>query len=281
MSQSQATIYEYENTMPISPKIMRSIKRIAAKRRASLYRSRQSPGSKDRRDLGRVVRSYRAANPYQITPSAGRTVTFWRKVQVTRQLNQQTGFASVGRNINFGFSLRNIFGFTDGNYNVSEAVPNASEFQQLFDYYKINAVKMQMFYSKTASTQDGNVGLGMPIMLIANDFDDIAEVMTLQSMNERVGVRYVQFDASSPRGVNHYIKPKPSNVVVQTDLEDGTQTVSTAGVVFGTQWLDCSQSNIVHNGIKIYYDNQGITAGAILGNVSFVFDIEFCFKGYR
>jgi len=239
--------------------------------------------SKDSRDLSSVVRRHKAANPYQIQPSSGRTVTFWRKTEVNIALGQSTGFSAAGNNVNWGFALGRIFGFVNGVFTYSVAVPNASEFQALFDYYKINSVKMQMFFSKNTSEQGstGNSGLGMPVMILANDFDDIQENMSLSAMLERVGARHVQFDASSQRGINHYIKPKPSSVVVQTDITTGSQSTSNAGVVFGTQWLDCASSNIVHNGIKVFYDNQGVTSAATLGNVTFVFDVEYEFKGYR
>lgn len=282
MSQSQATIYEYENTMPISPKIMRSIKRIAAKRRAVLFGKRSSV-SKDRRDLSRVVRSYRAASPYQIQPSAGRTVSFWRKTEVSIALGQVTGFGAAGNNVNWGFALGRIIGFVNGVFLYSLAVPNASEFQALFDYYRIKAVKMTMFFSKNVADMGstGNSAIGLPVMIIANDFDDIQENMALSDMLQRVGARHVQFESSGINGINHYIKPKPSTVVVQTDISTGAQSTSNAGVTFGSQWLDCASSNIVHNGIKVFYDNQGVTTSATLGTVTFVFDVEYEFKGYR
>jgi len=256
-------------------------KTAAARRIQTGYRRYQSRITQDRRDLGNVVRRHRAANPYQIQPSAGRTVTFWRKTEINLSLNQSTGFGGSGTSLNWGFALGRIIGFLNGSFTYAPVVGGASEFQALFDYYKINSVKMQMFYSKTVSETSTTVTTGMPIMIIANDFDDIAESMTLSTMNERVGCRHVQFDASSQRGVTHYIKPKPNSVVVQTDVATGALSTANAGVVFGTQWLDCAQSNIVHNGIKIFYDNQGLTTSVALGNITFVFDVEYVFKGYR
>jgi len=254
----------------------------AAARKIQTWVRRYRPAAgQDQRDLGNVVRSYRKANPYQIQPSAGRTVTFWRKTEINIQLNQLTGFSGSGNNVNFGFSLGRIIGFLNGGFTYAPVVPNASEFQALFDYYKINAVKLQMFFSKTVAELSTTATSGMPLLLIANDFDDIAEAMNLSSMNERVGVRHVQFDASSQRGINHYIKPKPNSVVVQTDVATGALSTANAGVVFGSQWLDTAQSNIVHNGIKIYYDNQGLTTNVVLGNITFIFDVEYVFKGYR
>jgi len=248
-------------------------------RLSKLDRGRRS--STDRRQLSSVLRSYSRANPYQITPSSGRTVSFWRKTQISYSLNQGTGFQAAGNNVNFGFSLGRLVGFTNGTFQISQAMPNSSEFQALFDYYQVRAVKMQIFFSKTNNDQSSGATLGMPMLLICNDFDDIGESMTRDSMMERVGCRHVQFDATNLNGVTHYVKPKPTSVIVATDVTTGVLAASNSGVTFGSQWIDCAQSNIVHNGIKVLYDNQGLTTASVLGNITFVFDVEYAFKGYR
>lgn len=248
--------------------------------RGSYKRRRYTTGGHtDQRQLTAVVRRHRFANPYQIQPSSGRTVSFWRKVEINIALNQSTGF-NGSNNINWGFGLKGVYGYRGGSLFWLPSVPGFSEWQALFDYYKINAVKMNVFFCKNTSDQSGGSTIGMPILLIANDFDDLAEPMTLDLMNQRVGCRHVQFAADQPNGIAHYVKPKPSYIVQQT-ADDGTLTTANAGIPFGTTWLDCAQSNIVHAGIKILYDNQGLTTATALGNVTFVFDIEFCFKGYR
>lgn len=256
-------------------------KSIAARRIQTSYRRRRQPGNTDQRQLAAVVRSYRKANPYQITPSSGRTVTFWRKTQVSVAINQLSGFASTSFNVNWGFTLGRIVGYLGGVFSYSLPVSNAAEFQSLFDYYIIRSVKMQIFYSKTEADFSSGASQAMPLLLLANDFDDIAEPMSLSSMNERVGCRHAQFDGSNTRGINHYIKPKPTSTIVQTNPDTGVISSANAGVVFGTQWIDCAQSNIVHHGIKVYYDNQGRSSNVDLGTISFVFDVEYCFKGYR
>jgi len=257
----------------------------AARRIQSSYRRYRGARSTDQRQLRSVVRSHRKANPYQITPSAGRSVTFWRKQEINIPINQSTGWVSggIGRgfNLNWGFTLGRAFGFVNGNYYFSPQTPGFSDWQQLFDYYKIDAVKMQMFFSKNTSDQAGGSTIGMPIMIIANDFDDVYETMTLDTMNERLGCRHVQFNADNMNGINHYIKPKCTTVLVQSDVSTGFTSSSSSGVVFGTQWIDAATSNILHNGIKIWYDNQGLTSANALGNVTFIFDCCFTFKGYR
>jgi len=253
----------------------------AARSIQSAYRRYRQSGSSDQYQLRSVIRSHRKANPYQITPSSGRTVTFWRKSEISLLINQSTGIGLGGNNINFGFALGRIFGFLNGAFTYAVTVPSSSEFQALFDYYKINAVKLQMFFTKTNSDQSSGSNVGMPVIMIANDFDDIGESMTLSDMNQRVGVRHVQFDSTNSKGITHYIKPKPTTVIVATDVTTGVLAASNSGVTFGTQWIDVAQSNIVHNGVKVFYNNQGVTTNTNIGNMTIVFDVEYVFKGYR
>lgn len=254
----------------------------AARKVQAWFRRHKGRQTQDSRDLGRVVRRHRAANPYQIQPSSGRTVSFWRKTQIAIPLSQTLGFNSAGNNVNWGFSLGRIIGYVNGAFVYAAIVSSAAEFQALFDYYMIRNVKMTMFFTKNVDpiNSAGNT-TGLPLFQICNDFDDIQETMTINSMNERVGVRHVQIDSGLNNGINHYIKPKPSSVVVQTNVDTGVLSTANAGVVFGTQWLDSAQSNIVHNGIKVVYDNQGLTTVQTLGSVTFIFDVEYVFKGYR
>lgn len=246
-----------------------------SRNRVSSLRSKRTS---DQRQLTSVLRLHRAANPYQITPSSGRSVTFWRKVSRSIPLSQSAGFDGLGNNVNWGFSLGNLLGFLNGTFQYTVPISSVSEFQALFDYYKIEAVKMQIFFTRT--NLDSST-IGMPLLLISNDFDDIAESMTANTMNERVGTRHVQLDSNNTNGINHYIKPKLTNVVVQTNPTTGVDSSSSSGVVFGTQWIDTATSNILHKGIKVVYDNQGLTSATVLGNVTFVFDICYVMKGYR
>lgn len=259
----------------------------AARRIQSSYRRYRGAGSTDQRQLRSVVRSHRKANPYQIVPSSGRTVSFWRKTEISVPLNQSTGWlvsgVGAGLNLNWGFALGRIFGYINGGFQFNPLVPQSSEFQALFDYYKINAVRMQMFFTKNTDPVSSTTGgtHGMPMFLICNDFDDVQETMTLDSMNQRVGCRHVQMDSNNANGIRHYIKPKCSTVIVQSDFLTGTTSVSQSGISFGAQWIDSATSNIVHNGIKIFYNNQGLTGNVTLGNVTFVFDCNYVMKGYR
>ena len=58
--------------------------------------------------------------------------------------------------------------------------------QALFDTYKINNVRMKMFFTNNNSSVN-SPATGMPLVHIANDFDDVQENMTVASILERAG----------------------------------------------------------------------------------------------
>lgn len=251
------------------------------------YRGRSSGSSTTpaTRTLSRAVREYRYANPMYIQPSNARTATFWRTTRYNVQLNESTGFnngagASYGFNLNFGFSLGNVIAFYPTSAVVANPVANAAEFQALFDTYTIKNVRMKMFFTNNNSSVN-SPATGMPMFHICNDFDDISEPMTVNSILEKAGVRTVQFDAMNHQGLHHWVKPAAKQVVAQTDPTTGTQTTSNAGVPFGTYWIDTAVSNIVYNGIKLFYDNQGRSSNTDIGSATFIFEVEYVFKGYR
>lgn len=289
MSQSQPTQElwpeSFENRkMPISPKMRRYIKRLAASRRSMLRSRRTATGASTtpaRRTLSRAVGQYRYANPMYIQPSNARTATFWRTVSYSISINESLGWGAAGTpSLNFGFSLGNVLGWLGGAFSITLPVTNSGEFQALFDTYKINNVRMKMFFTNNNSSVN-SPATGMPLIHIANDFDDAQEAMTINTILERAGVRTVQFDAMNHDGLSHWVKPTPKQVVAQTDPATGVQTNSNSGVPFGSQWIDCAVSNIVHNGIKLVYNNQGRANNTDIGSATFIFEIEYVFKGYR
>jgi len=265
-----------------------SIDRATARRAQALRTKRRTTAAGSAQQaLTNVVRSYRYANPMQIQPSNSRTMTFWRAIALTLDLNQRTGFIEglfSSRNINFGYTLGGVSVWLGGVFVTLVAMPNVAEFQALFDYYQINAVKIQMFYSNNVSdgaTNQAGFLTSMPLIHIANDFDDCQESMTQSTMLERVGLRTVQFDAMNHNGIRHYVKPKPSNTVAQLNPTTGAPSSANASIAFGSTWIDCAQSNVIHYGTKMYLNGQEIEDDFVMGKITFIFDIELKFKGYR
>lgn len=284
---SQSTTQETQSqnrSMPISPKMRSYIRRLAAKRRSQIGYRRGSSGASTTpatRTLSRAVNQYRYSNPMYIQPSNARTASFWRTLSYSIPINEQLGWGALGSPcIGFSFGLRYINIFLGGAFFASLDVSNAAEFQALFDTYKINAVRMKMFFTNNNSSVN-SPATGLPLLHIVNDFDDAIENLSVNTILERAGVRTIQYDATNAKGISHWVKPAAKMVVQQTDRTTGVTSVSDAGVPMGATWIDTAVSNVMHNGIKIVYNNQGRNNNTDIGSVTFMFEIEYTFKGYR
>lgn len=244
--------------------------------------ARTTPAS---RTLSRINGSYRYANPPVIQPSNARTCSFWRAISHSIRIQQGGGFYNSTNNsqcLAYAFDLNGVKGWLGGVYTYNIQIANSSDFQNLFDTYKINAVKMKCFFSHNFSNVN-TPATALPILSIVNDFDDATEVLTTSTILEKAGVRTMQFDATNATGFSHYIKPSARQVVSQIDVSTGTESVSSAGVAFGAQWLDCANNNIIHSGVKIVYNNQERVPVTVtdIGTLTVYFELEYVFKGYR
>lgn len=236
------------------------------------------------RTLSRITGSYRYANPMLIQPSNARTCSFWRGCSHSIAIAQANGFftaTNASQCLAYGFDLQGVRGWLGGTYTFSIPIANSTDFQSLFDTYKINAVKMKCFFSHNFSNVN-TPATCLPIINIVNDFDDATESLTTSTVLEKAGVRIMQFDAQNHNGYNHYVKPASRQVVSQIDPTTGVESVSSAGVSYGAQWLDCANNNIIHSGVKLVYNNQGRVPSSVdIGTMTVYFEIEYVFKGYR
>ena len=189
MSQSYTTVeslsqLSQNRSMPVSPRMRRYIKKLASSRRHMLY-SRRATGAATtpaRATLSRAVGQYRYANPMYIQPSNARTMSFWRTVSYSITLNESLGWGAAGTpSLNFGFTLGNVLGWLGGGFSITLPITNSSEFQALFDTYKINNVRMKMFFTNNNSSVN-SPATGLPLIHICNDFDDAQENMTVATI---------------------------------------------------------------------------------------------------
>lgn len=256
------------------------------RQRRATFQARRNTGASttpSTRTLSRITGSYRYANPRVIQPSNNRTCTFWRAVSWSVPVNQGNGFvftATTQPMIAFAFDLQGVRVFSNTFLQANVPIANSAEFQALFDYYKINAVKMKFFFSNSNSSVN-SPATAMPILHICNDFDDSTESLSVATILERAGVRTMQFDGTNMQGFTHYVKPAPRQVVSQIDPTTGVESVSSAGIAFGSQWLDAANNNIIHSGTKVVYNNEGRTSSTDIGSLTVIFEIEYVFKGYR
>lgn len=246
----------------------------------ALQRRSGAPTTSARSTLSTAVGNYRYANPMAITPSNNRTHTFWRTTQVSIPITESTGFAATSPSLNFGFALGQVWCWLNGSYNgtYSAAISNYTEFNALFDFYKINFVKATIFFTNNSSSVN-SPATGMPMIHLCNDFDDVTEVMTVATILEKSGVRTLQFDATNSRGLTHWVKPTVASYIQTTD-GGGTGSATNAGVQ-PNQWINTGAANIVHSGMKFVYNNQGRASATDVGSMTVIFEIEYVFKAVR
>jgi len=244
------------------------------------YDSSTGPNSNAAGTLSTVRRSYRSSNPMLITPSNARSCSFWRSVTHSTTINQLSGFNGGSTCIGYAFNMQGVIFYLGGIYQGTINIANFSEFQALFDQYKINSVKMRMWFTNNNSST-GSPTVGMPLVHLVNDFDDIGESLSIAAIQEKAGFRTFQFDATNGRGQTNWVKPVPRTVVSQNNADTGVETVSSAGTPYGSTWLDASSSNIIHSGVKIVYNNQGRSTNVDIGSMTVQFEINYVFKGYR
>lgn len=259
-------------------KVRKSVARGKYKRVEQLYRGRTAtPASAT---LGEAKASFRYSNPMSIAISNTRTMAFTRTHQFSLSLNEQLGWSALGSpNLSFAFSLARVTGYLAGVLTYVSATNNLAEFTTLFDYYKLGNVQMKMFFTNNNSSVN-SPNTGLPLLHICNDYDDATGAESLNTMLERAGTRSIQFTADHHNGINHYCKPNASQYVQDVDAT-GIVTSLGAGIAPPGQWLNTGTPGVVHNAIKVFYNNQGRTANTDIGSVTFLFQVEYIFKGYR
>lgn len=126
-------------------------------------------------------------------------------------------------------------------------VPNSSEFTSLYDQYKINAVKVSLIprgntAEITAASGASAVFQGQSVGVFSViDYDDTA---LLTSINEACQYQNMKMSRAT-RTHSRYLKPR-FNLQGITNQGTGATgpTMNTRG------WIDCSQINVPHFGLK-------------------------------
>lgn len=265
---------------------MSRIRARRAVRRAlqSYARSRRIGASRDTNTsqsaaLASVRSAYRFGNPKSVSFSNVRQIDFWRTTQINLRMNHLNGFSGNGYYLGFDFSLGNVFGYISTGFQYALPVSGASEFQSLFDYYKIKCVKCTFYFSANSGGTT-HPGFPLPHFLICNDYDDAQGPETLNSMQERNGVRRVQLGAEGKPFVQ-WVKPCVQTYTTQTDPSSGTQSQINAGIGTNSRWLNLAANAIRHSGVKLFWDIQGRTDAADIGNLCITFEICYTMSGWR
>jgi len=137
----------------------------------------------------------------------------------------------------------------------------ASEITALFDQYKITGVKLKLKYN--GNTFDGSNSTGraqnQPVLKYSMDYDD-ASPPVVTTFNERMDIKQVAFNEN--RYCNLWVRPKPVSAVL-----DSVTGISQPVLVGKAGWINCSNMNITHYGIKGYIEGMPLGTSASLSSV--------------
>lgn len=134
-------------------------------------------------------------------------------------------------------------------------IANSSEFSALYDQYKLNLVKVQFWLRVDPSAQTAAAAVAPKLYWFRDMDDNVPASMT--EMRERAKCKIAVLRTDRP--VTVWIKP---NVLAEVYRGVGTTTYSPK---FG-QWLDMTNTDVAHYGVKWNIDN--------LTNTNYYVDIE-------
>lgn len=150
-------------------------------------------------------------------------------------------------------------------------VPNATEFVNLFDQYKLNAVMFQIKMincPENIQAPNGsfaNFGNFYPTLWYAPDHDD---------NNTRTIAQLKEYD----RARHKVLRPnKELNILLRPTTLQGVYNNSTIfgyACNFRKGWLDMAYPSMPHFGLKFAIDFEGLTTAAANANTAFQFKIN-------
>lgn len=139
-------------------------------------------------------------------------------------------------------------------YTVALAsLPNASEFGNLFDQYKITGAKFEIAPLTSEGILSPNIGttnqLGFAPLHTVIDYDDSTPPVSLSQMLEYGSHKQTMAHQKHVR----YIKPKVLQEVYRSAVSTGYRPIS-------SQWVDMSYNDVPHYGLKVYAEPPQTTS---------------------
>lgn len=127
-----------------------------------------------------------------------------------------------------------------------ENVQTFTDFTSLYDQYKIKAVKVDIVPLSDSSTSQSSGFL--PTLYWARDNDDGGIAPAAEAdLRQRQDCKTMRL--TGPRSI--YIR----NPKCTTDVEVQGAGVTLASKIESAGWIDCNDSNVMHNGLKMWFKN--------------------------
>lgn len=184
------------------------------------------PGYKGRK-AKRIPRSR------QIARRIGTSYPIYKKVMpkvtnIKRRVNKLDLLISSSQAVTFSFALSDLSGYTD--------------FTNLFDCYRINAVKVHIIPQANSNDTGATDTLSIPVIHYRNDIDDAVSVSNENQILEMENVKTRRLD----RPFTHYFKVNTAGETYNNGITTA-YSVNKRGV-----WIDGQYPNVAHFGFKAW-----------------------------
>lgn len=194
-----------------------------------------------------VKRNYKRGSPYRVNKPYN-----YKRLGLTQIIQNTTTLGQIVTNdvstINLGLASLDTVGYQFGasmQFRLANVQSN-SDFVALYDQYKIKGVKVTIVpLSDTATSQASSF---LPTLYWARDYDSANVAPAGEAdLRQRQDVKTMRL--TGPRSI--YIK----NPKCITDVEGQGAGVMLASKVENAGWVDCNDTNIMHNGLKMWFKN--------------------------
>ena len=164
----------------------------------------------------------------------------------------QGGFGNTGvYNMQFAFAMAALYIYRDGAFWQSMPLPGVTELASLYDEYRIDWVELNLMLNvNSAETASGNNG-NLPVLFYVKDYDDVnaLSVADMQQYPDVTGIPLGQKPTFKIR-----IKPRClSSIKVEPNQTSSVYTISPYGDAKNNPFIDSSNMNVEHMGLKFAY----------------------------
>lgn len=144
-------------------------------------------------------------------------------------------------------------------------VPGYTEFTSMYDQYKICGLRQKFIFNRTSTETSGSSE--MPQLLTVNDFNDSTALA-----NEAEALEYASYKMRRlDKPVSRYYRPS-INVTVPN---------ATSGMAVKSRWLNTSEVDIDHFGLKVAVDTISSATGTTIGTLRIYYTFYLAFKGKK
>lgn len=215
-------------------------------------------------------------NP-RLTYSFERTMFNRLGCSTTQGFTLASGASALGQGMALSFQLAQMKFWGSTGVNSQIALPNYTEFTNLFDEWKIDYVKVKIqFTNNFASTTAANPSYqaaSLPLMLYAVDQDDDVAPTNLDIMTQYQNLRTRVFDSNGPE----YCQFKPK---AQLATEAGNILATGYASNYGG-WLNTSSTGTDYMGMKFWLDLSGTATDNHFGDMIFIVTYGLKFRGVK